>query len=95
MWHCNTDNALHMVPLSIAALGVIAELTATAYSDTWVFPSRAQVNKPHLTSMGHSLSRVHSNITIPNWTTHDFRTTFPAHAVQAIEDGGIGVPVHV
>ena len=85
----------HVVPLSSEAYEGIEELKETAYSDTWVFPSRARAKRPHLTSMGRSLSRVRNKTSIPSWTVHDFRTTFRTHAVRAREDGGFAIPGHV
>ena len=45
--------------------------------------------------MAGSLQRVRRKTSIPNWTVHDFRTTFRTHAVRAAEDSGLGVPGHV
>ena len=82
----------HLVPLSIQAVGVIEELRETAHSATWVFPSRANTMRPHLTNLCGSLSRVRKKTNIPNWTVHDFRATFRTHAVRAREDGGLATP---
>ena len=82
----------HVVPLSVEALHVISELGETGHSGAWVFPSRAQAKRPHVTNMAGSLRRVRRKTSIPGWTVHDFRTTFRTHAVRATEDGGLGVP---
>ena len=86
---------IHVIPLSTEAFEVIEELSETAHSDRWVFPSRAKAKRPYLTNMAGSLSRVRKKTLIPSWSVHDFRTTFRTHAVRATEDGGLAIPRHV
>ena len=81
----------HVVPLSNGVLEVINEMRAACESEVWVFPSRANAKRPHLTNMVGALSRVRGKTPIPSWVLHDFRTTFRTHAVRAKEDGGLAV----
>ena len=85
----------HIVPLGDEALAILAELRELPASEDWVFPSRAEAKRPHITNLGKALTRIRYRSKLPHWTVHDFRTTFRTHVVRAIADGGLGIPGHV
>ncbi len=85
----------HLVPLSEEAWEVIGQLRETPASETWVFPSRPPARKPYLQAWNRALERIRDRSEVPDWTVHDFRTTFRTHAVRAPEDEGLEVPAHV
>lgn len=91
----------HWVPLSAEALAVLEEMRVLTGASEYVFPGRADGKKPHITSVNKALQRIRPRTEIPEWTIHDFRTTFRTHATRAEkpdharDPAGLGVAPHV
>jgi len=91
----------HMVPLSTEALAVLDEMRALTGGDLYAFPGRTDGKAPHVVSTNRALQRIRKRTEIPQWTVHDFRTTFRTHATRAqtpdhaSDPAGLGVAPHV
>ena len=88
----------HLVPLSPEAMTVVNEIREVQTSDEWVFPSREDARRPHLSNMNGALARIRRRSGLDHWTLHDFRTTFRTWATRsksAKPHPGLGAPGHV
>lgn len=89
------------VPLSPEALKELDRLREVKADDTWVFPSRAGAEEPHITNTSGTLQRVRKRAGIPTWTVHDFRRTFRTHAIppenpeHESDPKGLGIAPHI
>lgn len=73
----------HWVPLSKEALAVLEAMRPLSGKDEYVFPGRADGEKPHLVSLNKALQRIVRNSGLPAFTLHDARRTFRTHATTA------------
>jgi integrase len=82
----------HVVPLSAAALDVLAAVPHADEDDVWAFPARAGSAAPHWTNLGKLQARIRRAAKVDGWTLHDCRRTMRTWCVRHPEDGGLGLP---
>lgn len=89
----------HLVPLSREARAVLEDLRPITGDIVHVFLGRG--GKHGRASINKALQRVRERSELPNWTIHDFRTTFRTHATRAQrpkdnrDPAGLGIAPHI
>jgi integrase len=92
----------HWVPLSPEALAVLGELRPLTGGGEFVFPGRNGARRPYVTNYSNVVVRLRERLDdFPQWSPHDFRTTFRTHATRAEkpkdkrDPAGCGVAPHI